>query len=209
MVIESARRQAPGRDTAAEPAAPRPATGTGRREPAETADDRLIEEARRGDARAFEALVHRHTARLFRTATRILGSREDAEDCVQNAWLSAWRALPGYRREAAPTTWLYRIVTNESLMLIRRRKPTVPIDGTEAIVDRSRLGDERRVDDREVVHRSLRRLSPGYRAVVVLREFESLSYDEIAAVLGITPTAVRNRLHRARLQLLTLLEEWR
>lgn len=175
-----------------------------------TALDRaLVGKARRGDRGSFETLVRRHTVRLYRIVHRIVGSREDAEDCVQNAWLAAWRGLPDYRDDAAPTTWLYRIATNEALMLLRHRRGTVPFDE----VQRLPAAEGRDTADRVVadlaVRRALQQLEPHHRTVVVLREFEALSYDQIADVLGISHAAVRNRLHRARTELVTLLEEWR
>jgi RNA polymerase sigma-70 factor, ECF subfamily len=169
----------------------------------------LVRRARGGDLPAFEVLVRRHTGRLYRIAVRIVGSREDAEDCVQNSWLAAWRALPGYRAEAAPTTWLYRIATNEALMTVRRRRPVGSLEDAAEAPDPAASTVPDRVVSDLAVRRALAALPPHYRAVIVLREFEALSYDEIAAVLATTVGTVRNRLRRARLELVDLLEDWR
>lgn len=176
------------------------------------AEQALMAAAVEGDRRAFDALVRLHTPRMYRVALRIVGSSVDAEDVVQDAWISTWRALRGYRGDAAPATWLYRVVSNAALVHVRRRKATVPIDeGAE-----QRLSDvddpdapERatlRAEEVATVHRAVAGLEPSQRVPLVLREFEGLSYEEVAAVLEVSVPAVRSRLHRARQALLVKLE---
>lgn len=177
-------------------------------------DATALAAAVRGDRAAFDLLVGRHTPMMYRVALRIVGEPADAEDVVQDAWISAWRSLPRYRGDAAPATWLYRVVTNAALGALRRRRPTVPLDGGGAggaveAVD-PRPGPEAsalRSDTARAVHRALRTLEPGQRAVLVLREFEGLSYEEVATVLDTTVAAVRSRLHRGRAALLARLGE--
>ncbi|CAM5296166.1 DNA-directed RNA polymerase sigma-70 factor OS=Streptomyces paromomycinus OX=92743 GN=rpoE_2 PE=3 SV=1 [Streptomyces rimosus subsp. rimosus] len=89
----------------------------------EPSDALLAVRAGEGDEGAFEVLVRRHSAQLLRLATRLLGSRTDAEDAVQDAFVSAWRRIPEFRGDAAFATWMYRIVTNRCLNLLRTRKP--------------------------------------------------------------------------------------
>jgi RNA polymerase sigma-70 factor, ECF subfamily len=166
------------------------------------ADRMVMSAAVRGDRAAFDQLVRRHTPRMYRVALRVLGTPTDAEDVVQDAWIAAWRALPGYRGDAAAATWLYRVVTNTALGHLRRRRPTVGLDRAdlEYLVDTG-PGPEAsavRSADTEAVHRALARLEPSQRAAVVLREFEGLSYEEVAEVLDTTVAAVRSRLHRGR-----------
>lgn len=144
---------------------------------------------------------------MYAVAYRMLGIRADAEDCVQNAWVSAWQAMPSYRGKAGTHTWLYRIVTNAVLMELRQRKHTVPLDAVSEPT--SDDGDPERTATRLTVHRALRALRPEHRAAIVLREFEGLTYNEIAEVLGLSVPTVRNRLHRARAHLAHLLEESR
>lgn len=96
-----------------------------------TDDATLVERAAGGDEAAFGVLVRRHTPRMYRVALRITGSAAEAEDVVQEAWLAAWRSLGGFRHESAVSTWLYRVVTNGALAMLRRRKPTISLDSPE------------------------------------------------------------------------------
>lgn len=175
-------------------------------------DRALIAAAARGDRQAFDTLVRLNTPRMYRVALRIVGDPGDAEDVVQDAWISAWRALHAYRGDAAAATWLYRVVSNAALAHLRRRRPTVPIDdGAEerlSDVDDPH-GPERatlRAEEAAAVHRAVASLEPSQRVPLVLREFEGLSYEEVAAVLEVSVPAVRSRLHRARQVLLTTLK---
>jgi RNA polymerase sigma-70 factor (ECF subfamily) len=152
--------------------------------------------ARRGEPWALEHFYHGYQPQVYALCYHLLGRTEDAEDAVQATFIRAFRALPRFRGDSAPRTWLYRIATNESLGLLRRRKATpewieeshgAP-DGAGAVVERL------------AVQAALARLSPDHRAVLVLRLWEELSYTEIAAVLGISLPAVKMRLNRAREQ---------
>ncbi len=174
-------------------------------------DRALLAAAARGDRTAFDTLVRLHTPRMYRVALRIVGEPADAEDVVQDAWISAWRSLPRFRGESAPSTWLYRVVTNAALGLLRRQRLTVPLDaetveGTTAVDEAD--GPEHaalRGEQTAEVHRALASLDPSQRVPLVLREFEGLSHEEVAAVLDISVPAVRSRLHRARSALLSRL----
>jgi RNA polymerase sigma-70 factor (ECF subfamily) len=172
-------------------------------------DRDLVDAARAGDERAFGTLVERHTAKLYRVALHMLGNRADAEDCVQDSWLTAWRQLRRYRADAALGTWLYRIATTTALMQLRRRRPTAPLESAAGMPDPSPAGDPSRSAESTAVRRALLQLTAEHRAVIVLREFAGLSYDELGAALGLTVPAARSRLHRARLMLAQLLQEWR
>ncbi len=158
--------------------------------------------AQAGDAAAFEELVRRHELPVYRLALRMLGSAPDAEDAAQETFVRAWRALPGFRAESALSTWLYRIATNHCLGVRGRAEVrTGPLTGEE--LD-PRPGPERAALGRDALHHlkmAIAKLTPEQRAPLVLREFEGLSYDEIGEVLGLTPPAVKGRLHRARLEL--------
>ncbi|RKT53502.1 RNA polymerase sigma factor [Saccharothrix australiensis] len=174
------------------------------------ADQHLLDAAVRGNTAAFDELVRRHTGRMYRVALRVVGDPVEAEDVVQDAWISAWRALPRFRGDAAPSTWLYRVVTNAALLHLRRRKPTVPLES--APEPRSDNGPEAAVlrgEAADVVLRAIAGLEPGQRVPLVLRELEGLSYEEVAEVLGIGVPALRARLHRARVALMAKLREQR
>ncbi|MGH3980602.1 MAG: RNA polymerase sigma factor [Pseudonocardiaceae bacterium] len=183
--------------------------------PTAAADRALLAAAVRGDRASFDALVRLHTPRMYRVALRVVGEPADAEDVVQEAWISAWRALRGYRGDAAPATWLYRVVTNAALAQLRRRRHSVPFDDDTmaGLVD----GDDPdapeqamlRAEQVAEVHRAVADLEPSQRVPLVLREFEGLSYEEVATVLDVSVPAVRSRLHRARHALLTRLESVR
>ncbi|MEV0083077.1 RNA polymerase sigma factor [Saccharopolyspora sp. NPDC050642] len=178
-----------------------------------SADEALVAAAQRGDAAAFDALVRRHTAKMYRVAYRILGDSAEAEDAVQEAWVSAWRSLDRFRGESAPTTWLFRVVTNAALATLRRRKLTVPLGPTaDLISDRIAVDPEGyvvRTEDAARVHRAIATLEPSQRIPLVLRELEGLSYEEIAEMLDVPVAALRSRLHRARAVLLARLKEMR
>lgn len=174
-------------------------------------DRALLAAAAGGDRTAFDSLVRLHTPRMYRVALRIVGNKTDAEDVVQEAWISAWRALPGYRGDAAPATWLYRVVSNAALGQLRGRRYTVPIDavGAELLAADDSYCPERATvagEQHAAVHRAVAELEPSQRVPLVLREFEGLSYEEVADVLDVSVSALRSRLHRARTALLATLE---
>lgn len=184
----------------------------------EVSDAVLLQRAVRGDQAAFDRLVRRHTPRMYRVAVRITGAAAEAEDAVQDAWISAWRALPEFREEAAVSTWLYRVVTNAARMQVRRRKPVFSLDAvlepayaehllTDAAADPARQVVS--ADELERVFRAIAGLELSQRVPLVLHELEGLSYHEVADILGVEVTALRSRLHRARVALLAKLKERR
>jgi RNA polymerase sigma-70 factor (ECF subfamily) len=182
---------------------------------------KMNERVLNGDPQGFEELVRRCGPRMLATARRMLRSEEDAEDAVQEAFLSAFKGMDGFAGEAQLSTWLHRIVVNAALMKLRgkRRRPEASIedllprfdDRGEWLEPQSRWsapGEEilERRESRELVRRAIDRLPLSYRRVLLLRDIEDLDTEEAAAVLGISPNAVKVRLHRARQALRTLLE---
>jgi RNA polymerase sigma-70 factor, ECF subfamily len=170
-------------------------------------DQVLVRAARDGSVDAFAELVRRHEAPVYRTALRMLGSRVDAEDVAQEAFIQAWRSLARFRGDSTFSTWIYRIATNRSLNAIAARRPTVDIDAVELA---SPLSAAERTEQRDRLRRTVAailRLEPEQRALIVLRELEGLSYAEIAAILEIEETKVKGRLHRARAALANTVEE--
>ncbi|MGJ7904993.1 RNA polymerase sigma factor [Actinopolyspora sp. H202] len=165
-----------------------------------------------GDTSAFDSLVRTHTDKLYRVALRIVGNQAEAEDAVQDAWVSAWRSLTTFRGDSAASTWLYRVVTNAALSQVRKRRPTVPLDPTdEAMTPVGETGNPEgaalREEETRRVHAAISRLEPSQRLPLVLRELEGMNYEEVAEVLEVNVTALRSRLHRARLALLAELKE--
>lgn len=183
-------------------------------------DEVLAVRAREGDPRAFEVLLRRHQRMAFATALRIVGRRSDAEDATQDAFVTAWRRLPEFRGDAAFSTWLHRIVTTRALNQIRarsrhddRRSGPDIADFADAVVPvTSDASPEAAVQAGALVdalHTALAALSEQQRWCWVLRELQGCSYEEIADMTGTSVTAVRGRLHRARIALAASMGEWR
>jgi len=186
------------------------------------ADDAvLVERLRDGDSQAFEVLVRRCSGRMLATARRLVGTDDEARDVVQEAFLAAFRAIDTFAGAAQLSTWLHRIVINAALMRLRsrRRRREEPIDGllprfdeegcwAEPASDWDTSSDvllERR-ETRAMVRNAIDRLPANYRTVLLIRDIEELDTDETASLLGVTPNAVKTRLHRARQALRTLLQ---
>lgn len=186
----------------------------------EDRDTELLDRLRQGDERAFEELTRRYAGRMLAVARRLLRNEEDARDAVQEAFVSAFKALDRFHGDAKVSTWLHRIVVNAALMRLRsrRRKPEDSIEDllprfeetgawasdVEPLGTPSEELECREV--REAVRRCIDLLPESYRAIVLLRDIEELDCDETAAALGMTVSAVKSRLHRARQALRTLLE---
>jgi RNA polymerase sigma-70 factor, ECF subfamily len=181
--------------------------------PGELDDATLVARAREGDTRAFEALVRRYQRQLYHLALRITGCSGDAEDVVQEVFLTAWRRLPEIRDDAALPGWLYRATTNRCLNLLRRRRPSAEFDDTTPAPAQAPAEDPQRAAEASQQVRALTaalaRLPPTQRAAWLLREVHGRSYEEIADALATTPHAVRGRLARARVQLAELMQTWR
>lgn len=173
---------------------------------------------RRGDDLAFEQVFRRYGARMLATARRLLGNDEDARDAVQEAMLSAFKAVGRFEGGAQIGTWLHRIVVNAALMRLRtrRRKPETGIDdllpafhadGHRIIATGEEACPERTLEQHQMLgllRLCVDELPDGYRQVYLLRDIEELSSEEVAAAMGLTPNAVKIRLHRARQALMTL-----
>jgi len=167
-----------------------------------------IRQAREGDLTAFGRLVRAYQTPVYNLAYRMLGDRMEAEDAAQETFLRAFENLNRYDMQRSFRTWLLAIAAHHCIDRIRRRRPTVPLDaiaprsaawGLEAVLARR--------EAQERVQRMLACLSPTDRATVTLRYWYDCSYDEIAEVLGLTVSAVKSRLHRARRALARRLEE--
>jgi RNA polymerase sigma-70 factor (ECF subfamily) len=184
-------------------------------------DSALLARLRAGEEAAYEELVRSHGGRLLAVARRMLRNDDDAGDAVQDAFLSAFRAIESFEGGSRISTWLHRIVVNAALMKLRtrRRKPEQSIDDLlprfledghlerpagawrdlpEDLVGQSEL--------RDLVLASIDQLPEGYRNVLLLRDIEELDTEETAAAMGISTNAVKTRLHRARLALREILE---
>lgn len=192
---------------------PKPVAGGGR--PAPDPDRDLVDAARAGEFSAFDRLVARHERRVYTLARRIVGQTADAEDVVQETFLSAMEHLGGFRGDASFSTWLLRIATNHALKALRRRRTrseTAAVVGEPAEAapphpefiapwreEPGRIAQ--RSETARTIETSLQALDDKYRAVFVLRDIEGLSVRETAQALGLSPVNVKVRLLRARLML--------
>ena len=174
-------------------------------------DLELVTAAQQGDQAAFGALVEKYQAMAYSQALRMVGNPDDAADATQDAFLNAWRALPGFQGQSSFSTWLYRLTSNACIDLLRRskRRPTLSItvaDEDEEGPQETDIPDERwspereleRKETRQTVRSGLSALSPEHREVLALREFEGLSYQEIAQLLELEEGTVKSRLSRGK-----------
>ena len=171
-----------------------------------------MEAARRGDRDAFNELVRSTYRDIYALAYRLTGNRDDAGDVVQDAYVRAYRAIRRFRGDSSFSTWMYRITSNcASTHLSRRsRQHTEELNNDTHIVDlRPEQDPTLRAEAaflRHHVDRAVRALPERLRQVVVLRDLHDLSHSEIAAELGITTSAAKVRLHRARQRLRAVLQ---
>jgi len=162
------------------------------------ADAALIRLCRRGDDEAWQTLVRNYQDAVYQVSYRLLGNRDDAFEAGQETFVAAFRSIKSFRGDSTFKTWLTTIATRESLKIISKRRLWDELDHDMAASPDSAAASAVHADLEEAVKTVLLNLSPGLRATVVLREFEGLSYEEIAATLRISIGTVESRLHRAR-----------
>jgi RNA polymerase sigma-70 factor, ECF subfamily len=171
-------------------------------------EDRLAEKCRAGDPSAFDELVSRYQLRLFRFAFRMLQDRSEAEDAVQETFVRAYRALPGYRPDGFFSSWIYRIVLNECRRRLRSKRPTANLEVAEATPSKA-PGPQSVVmtgERNRLLRQAVNELPEHYRLVMMLFYFEEMSVDQISKTLGASVSAVKVRLHRGRERLATRLD---
>ena len=178
-------------------------------------EQELVRAAAGGDTEAFERLVRTYENKIYHLALRMCGSADEAADIAQEAFLAAWRGLPSFRGEAGFATWLYRLTSNAAIDYLRRQKKQrgdMSLDDEElglAAVDSGPSPQETAEGSelRSAVAAGLNQLSEGHRQVLVLREIQGLSYEEIASVLELDIGTVKSRISRARSSLRKILLE--
>ncbi len=183
----------------------------------ELADEVLVARAASGDPRAFETLVRRHQAQMFRVALRITGRADDAEDAAQNAFIAAWRRLPEFRQDSSFATWLYRIVTNQALNQVRSRQRSDQHSDIAALLDADQPastepGPEARTETSALLNdlrSAIARLPDDLRTCWYAREVDGHSYQEVAVIAGVSFDVARGRIFRARQRLAEDLKAWR
>jgi len=179
----------------------------------------LLRGLRAGEAHAYRQLLELHSANVYNVALKLLGDEQEAEDVLQETFLSAFKAINGFEGRSQLSTWLYRIAYNTSLMRLRKRSrmtsfsldaplPGIDHDGdrpdvSRHLVDWSSVPDDQLLtaEAREVMDRAIAELPQTLRSTFILRDIQGLSGSETAEVLGINVLTVKTRLHRARLWL--------
>jgi len=177
-----------------------------------------LEALQAGDQEEFSRLVDTYSAKIYRLATRMLNQQQDAEDVLQETFLKAYRGLKSFDGRSKISTWLFRIATNEALMVLRRKHPEFisidePVETEEGeqepvqIVDWCCLPEHELLSEeaRQRLDEAVQKLPESLRVVFVLRDINDLSTLETAEVLGLSETAVKTRLSRARLRLREIL----
>ncbi len=185
----------------------------------EDEDRELVDQARTGDAGAFEALVRRYQGWVFTLALRIMGEPAEAEDMAQEIFLKAYRGLKGFKGASRFSTWLYSIASHHCLNHLQslRRRPSSyrraaehlnatnsdPPVAVERVADGAPRADAllEQAELARIVQAELAHLTEDHRIILVLRDIQGLSYEEIAETLGLELGTVRSRLHRARTEM--------
>jgi RNA polymerase sigma-70 factor (ECF subfamily) len=178
-------------------------------------DQEIVAQSRDGDREAFAKLVQKYQSRVLTLAARILDNRSEAEDVAQDIFVKVFQSLHEFRGASRFSTWLYRITVNHCLNYIRRRtrqqQTLVTAEPEDWRRESPTSNPHRMLEQKErwaLVQAKLQMLSPEYRAILLLRDFEGLSYEEIADVLQLEGGTVKSRLHRARMELKALLEPY-
>ena len=177
------------------------------------APDPLVERLRAADPRAFEELVVTYQHRVFGVALRMLGSRAEAEEIAQEAFLRAFRSIRDFRGDARLSTWLYAITSRLCLTRLGASERRTARPGDEALARVADPGERpgaalEREEAQAALHRAIGELPDERRIVVVLRDLQGLSYEEIAEALSLELGTVRSRLHRARMELKEKMEKF-
>jgi RNA polymerase sigma-70 factor (ECF subfamily) len=168
-----------------------------------------------GNRAEFARLVDAYSSPIYRLGLRMLGNPQDAEDVLQNTFLNALTHLAGFEGRSSVSTWLYRIAANEALMLIRKKKPEVSLEGSEDVSETESVGDLKPTqfadwsalpedellsnEGKKILDSTIQALPESLRIVFILRDMEGLSIKEAADALNLTETNVKTRLLRARM----------
>ena len=177
---------------------------------AEATDKQLVARVQKGDSRAFDMLVLKYQHRIFGLISRYVHDADEVQDVAQEAFIKAYRALPRFRGDSAFYTWLYRIAINtaKNHLVSRSRRPPgsdVDVEDAEYYVSGGALHEIETPESalfgselKEVVERAIRDLPEDLRTAVTLREFDGLSYEDIADIMDCPVGTVRSRIFRAR-----------
>jgi len=186
-----------------------------------TSDDNLVARLKAGDQAAYAQLVEENASKIYQLALRMMGNEADAEDVLQETFLSAFKSIDKFEERSSLSTWLYRIASNAALMRLRRKEPDQisvdePLERDDGeliprqffdfccLPEEDLLRDEARAE----MKRAVEELPPTLRSVFVLRDIEGLSTEETANALDLSISAVKSRLMRARLKLRERLSQY-
>lgn len=179
-------------------------------------EKKLISLAQKGDQSAFEQLLDRYQKPVYHQALRLLNNPEDAADVTQEVFLKVWRNLPSFRGESGFSTWLYRLTDNAAIDLLRRekkRRGDSSLDDEEntSVLPADPAPTPQQAIEKQELHQAvadgLAQLSEEHRRILVMREINGLSYEEIGNILGLTTGTVKSRLARARISLAKILQK--
>jgi len=174
-------------------------------------DKLLVKRSKSGDIEAFEQLIFDYQKKAYNIALRVMGNQEDAKDMCQEAFIRIFKSIEGFKEQSSFSTWMYRIVTNVCLDEIRKKKKseTVSLDGTyetengqihfETVSDDDTPEEAYiRIEKKRIVLKSINELSEEYKTVIVLRDIQGFSYEEIANILCCSIGTVKSRINRGR-----------
>lgn len=167
----------------------------------------LVRDCLNGDQTAFGVLVGKYSGKLFNAAYRITHGREDAVDATQAAFVKAYEKLPTFDFDHRFFSWIYRITLNEALDIAARKRREASLDAAPEPFGGDIEGDYAEAERSRLVQRALMELAPDARALIVLKHFQGMSYDDIAEIVGVPEKTVKSRLFSARQRLRRVLEE--
>ena len=178
-------------------------------------DELLLRRACKGDVQAFEELMQSHESRIYAIALRMMGNREDAQDCAQEAMVRIYRAMGSFKGQSALATWIYRITMNTCLDELRRRKAR-KVTSLDSLVNNgwspTDTGDTPeehglRVEKQNALNQAIQSLPDDMRAAIILRDVKGYSYDEIASILDANVGTIKSRISRGREKLREILSK--
>ena len=178
-------------------------------------DELLLRRACKGDVQAFEELMQSHESRIYAIALRMMGNREDAQACAQEAIVRIYRAMGSFKGQSALATWIYRITMNTCLDELRRRKAR-KVTSLDSLVDNgwspTDTGDTPeehglRVEKQNALKQAIQSLPDDMRAAIILRDVKGYSYDEIASILDANVGTIKSRISRGREKLREILSK--
>lgn len=182
----------------------------------------LLEKARNGDVSAFESLIEEYQKRVFNIAFRMIGNHDDASELAQEVFIRVFKSLKNFKEQSQFSTWIYRITTNVCLDELRKRKnrKVISLDSELELEDskiRRQIEDDsptpdivaERNDLKRIIGAAVRQLSEEHRAVLVLRDYQGFTYEEISRQLDCPEGTIKSRLNRARLALRELLKDYK